>query len=259
MFSRNFGAAAKDYASHRAGFPQELFDRLEAEGVIRAGSLVLDVGTGTGSLGRGFALRWATVTGVDPDSRLLGEASLLDESFGVRVEYCLGAAESLPFPDSSFDLVCAGQCWHWFDSPRAAAEFARVTKGGGLALVAHFDWIPYRGGVAAATETLIQKHNPSWAMGGGNGFHSEAVNDLQDAGFRNFSSFSFDLDVPYSPESWRRRIRASAGVGASLTPEKVEEFDADLKALLEASFPGSVLALPHRVSATWAESPTSHG
>src|SRR5918996_1531463 len=31
----------------------------------------------------------------------------------------------------------------------------------------------------------------------------------------------FDLEVPYSHEAWRGRIRASAGVGASLSPEGV--------------------------------------
>jgi ubiquinone/menaquinone biosynthesis C-methylase UbiE len=51
----DFARTASDYARHRAGFPPELLDRLAAKGIMRAGTRVLDLGTGTGSLGRLFA------------------------------------------------------------------------------------------------------------------------------------------------------------------------------------------------------------
>jgi hypothetical protein len=57
----------------------------------------------------------------------------------------------------------------------------------------------------------------------------------------------YDLDIPYTAEGWRGRIRASAGVGASLAPAEVEAFDAELARLLDGSFPGVSLKIPHRV------------
>src|SRR5215510_13131425 len=72
---------------------------------------------------------------------------------------------------------------------------------------------------------------------------------LYAAGFSGFETFSYDLAVPYSPEAWRGRIRASAGIGASLAPREVESFDAELARLLEESFPGDVLQVLHRVFA----------
>jgi len=69
------------------------------------------------------------------------------------------------------------------------------------------------------------------------------------AGFSGFETFSYDLAVPYSPEAWRGRIRASAGIGASLPPDQVESFDTELARLLEESFPGDVLRVLHRVFA----------
>ncbi len=252
--SSNFGAAAEDYAKHRAGFPESLFERLASLGLCRAGVTVIDVGTGTGSLGRGFAGRGATVIGIDPDERLMQQARRLDAAAAVSTEYRHGTAERLPLPDAMADVVAAGQCWHWFDPPQAAREFARVAKPGGHVLVAHFDWLPLAGNVVEATEKLIEKHNPEWHLGGRDGFHPESIPHLRAAGFGHFETFSYEVDVPYTPEAWRGRIRASAGVGASLDPEQIRAFDAELGRTLSGSFPGDVLQVPHRVFAVIGES-----
>ena len=65
-------------------------------------------------------------TALDPSDDLMAQAVQLDTEAGVTTTYIKGVAESLPFDDAAFDLVTAGQCWHWFDRPRAAAEAARV-------------------------------------------------------------------------------------------------------------------------------------
>ena len=51
----DFGLTADDYRRHRAGFPDSFFERLEAFGVGRPGQRVVDMGTGAGTLARGFA------------------------------------------------------------------------------------------------------------------------------------------------------------------------------------------------------------
>jgi SAM-dependent methyltransferase len=247
--SRNFGAAAGDYATHRAGFPDSLFERLAALGVGVNCERVADVGAGTGTLGRGFARRGCRVTAIDPDARMLAQGRLLNTEAGVVIDDQVGTAETLPFDDGVLDIVAAGQCWHWFDPPAAAREFARVTRAGGRVLIAHFDWLPLPGNVVEETEALIVAHNPAWRMGGGNGIHVESLPHLSAAGFGAFEVFAYDLDALYTPEAWRGRIRASAGVGASLSAEGVRVFDAALERLLAERFPGAVLAVPHRVCA----------
>ena len=86
-------------------------------------------------------------------------------------------------------------------------------------------------------------------MAGWPGIHPEQVRALDGAGFRNVESFSYTVDVPFSHEAWRGRMRTCNGVGASLEPAQVERFDRDLGALLAAEFPGE-LSIPHRVFAT---------
>jgi len=250
----DFGRTAADYGRHRAGFPEEFFERLRATGVVVGGRRALDLGTGTGTVARGLALSGMQVTALDRSAALLTEAARLDQEAGLSIRYLHASAEETGLPPSSFELVTAGQCWHWFDRRRAAVEARRVLISGGRIVVAHFDWIPLPGNMVEATEKLIEEHNPKWKLGGGTGIHPRWLGDLAAAGFRDLETFSFDLEVPYTHDAWRGRIRASAGVGASLSVEKVAAFDTELARLLRERFPAQPMAVLHRV---WAAIGTS--
>lgn len=245
----DFGKTAQDYGKHRAGFPLEFFARVAPYGIGVPGQRVLDLGTGTGTLARHFALHGCRVTGLDPAEPMLAQARALDETIGAAVTYLAARAEQTGLPDAAFDVVCAGQCWHWFDRPSAAREAHRLLRPGGVLLIAHFDWLPLPGSVVEATERLILAHNPRWRLSGGNGIYPAWFADLSGAGLRGIESFSFDLDVPYSHEAWRGRVRASAGIAASLPPNAVDAFDREHAACLARDFPRDPLAVPHRVFA----------
>jgi SAM-dependent methyltransferase len=243
----DFGKTAADYGRHRAGFPPRFFDTLFNSGKIRKGDHVLDLGTGTGVLGRGLALRGCDVTGLDRSRELLDEAKRLDRQVGVSIRYVQASAEETGLPADSFDIVSAGTCWHWFDRDRAAAEARRLLKPDGRIIIAHFDWVPLPGNIVEATEQLIGEHNHEWKLGGRHGIHPLWFKDLAIAGFVDLEAFAFDEPVTYSHEDWRGRVRASGGVGATLSLDAVERFDVALKALLAERFPGDPLTVPHRV------------
>lgn len=252
QFSTDFGRTAEDYATHRAGFPESLWDRLNAHGIAFDGARVLDLGTGTGTVARALARRGAVVTGLDISADMLSKAAEMARRAGLTVDWAQGSAENTGQSDNAADLVVAGQCWHWFDGARAFAEVARVLAPGGRLVICHFDWLPLPGNMVEATEALIERHNPAWPMGGGDGFHAAWATGARIAGFRAIESFTYDLDQPYSHVAWRGRIRASAGVGGSLPPEQVEAFDAEHAAILAARFPDDPLLVPHRVFALTA-------
>ena len=259
----DFGATAADYARYRAAFPDSFFDRLKLFGIGFPDQVVVDLGTGTGALARGFAARGCRVTGIDPAAPLLDEARELGRHAGVEVDYRVGRAEDTGLPSGSADVVSAGQCWHWFDRKAAAGEAARILRRdgspgrrgrSGRLVIAHFDWIPVPGNVVQATEALIEAHNPDWNLAGGTGIHPRWLRGLAEASYRDIETFSYDLDVDYSPEAWRGRVRASAGVGATLPAEAVERFDGELASLLRRRFPGDPIPVPHRVFAIVASS-----
>ncbi len=243
----DFGKSADDYRKHRAGFPPELIERLKAFGLGLPAQQVLDLGTGTGTLARQFAVAGCEVKALDISQAMMAQAQELDQDSDVSVAYHVGHAEDLPFGDETFDLIIAGQCWHWFKGDEAAQSARAHLKPTGALVICHFDWIPLDDNVVAATEALILKHNPDWAFANGVGMYPAWLADVARAGFKHRETFSFDLDVPYSPDDWVGRIRASAGVGASLPPEKVKTFDAELRHVLAERFPEKVLAVPHRV------------
>lgn len=243
----DFGRTAADYATHRAGFPPSLFARLAALGLGLPGQRVVDLGSGTGSLARGFAARGCAAMAVDIAAPLLAEAARLAAGEGATIQTHVARAEDTGLPAGQADLVTAGQCWHWFDRPAAARECRRLLRPGGAVVIAHFDWLPLAGNVVEATEALIERHNPDWTMGGGAGIYPAWPRDLAEAGFQGITTESWDEAVTYTPEAWRGRIRASAGVGASLPPAAVEDFDREHAELLAARFPGPALPIPHRV------------
>lgn len=251
----NFGRTAADYGRYRAGFPESLFARLAAEGLIAPGLRALDLGTGTGSLGRGLARQGCTVVGLDLSLELISTARRLDAAADLASHYVIGSANQIGLASEAFDVVAAGQCWHWFDRAAAAAEARRLLKPGGGLVIAHFDWIPLPGNLVAATEDLILAHNPDWPFAGGSGLHPDWLADAAMAGFEDIETFSYDEAVGYSHEAWRGRMRASSGVAASLPPAAVARFDRDLAALLAERFPNEPQAVPHRVFCLSARAP----
>lgn len=245
----NFGNAVADYVKHRAGFPDSLFRRLGDWGIGNDQQSILDVGTGTGSLARGFAQRGNRVIAIDIAPEMLEAASSIDAQLDLDIEYRLAPAEEIPLGDRSMDVVSAGQCWHWFNSSIVMQEALRVLKPGGWLIIAHFDWIPLRGNLVRLTEKLIEQHNPDWRGGNWNGLYGQWLRDMGEAGFQDVECFSYDEAVDYSPEAWRGRVRASAGIQGSLNQAQVTVFDKDLEKLLADRFPSPILGIPHRVFA----------
>jgi SAM-dependent methyltransferase len=102
---------------------------------LPAGAVAVDVGCGEGDHAEVLAERFGlSVTGVDPVSRHI---ELARAAFsGTGVAFVLGTAESIPVSTGSVDLVwCRDVLVHVADLPAAYAEFRRVLRPGGRALV----------------------------------------------------------------------------------------------------------------------------
>jgi ubiquinone/menaquinone biosynthesis C-methylase UbiE len=109
--------------------------------VVRPGQKVLDVGTGTGVVAVTAARLGAETTGLDLTPELLEQARQNASVAQLSIEWKEGDAESLPFPDATFDAVLS-QFGHMF-APRpdvAVKEMLRVLKPGGR--IAFATWPP---------------------------------------------------------------------------------------------------------------------
>ena len=98
---------------------------------------VLDVGCGTGLMTARLAATGRQIVGVDISAAMIKRARRTNDP---RIEFTLGDAERLPFPDHSFDAVINLISFHHYPDPsRAAAEFRRVLQPGGRLVLIAFD------------------------------------------------------------------------------------------------------------------------
>lgn len=100
---------------------------------------VLDLGCGVGHWGdlvEAALEPGAQITGVDREEAWV-EAARVRAGGRPQRSFLQGAAEQLPFPAGSFDLVtCQTVLIHCPDPERVVAEMVRVTRGGGALLIA---------------------------------------------------------------------------------------------------------------------------
>jgi SAM-dependent methyltransferase len=121
-----FSATAEDYHRYRPSYPAALVDFVLALPDLPSPPAVADVACGTGITTRLLAARGCEVVGVDPNPDMLAFAR---REGGAR--YVQGVAEATGLPDQSFDLVTAGQAFHWFDVAAVLRELGRILRGGG--------------------------------------------------------------------------------------------------------------------------------
>jgi demethylmenaquinone methyltransferase/2-methoxy-6-polyprenyl-1,4-benzoquinol methylase len=102
--------------------------RLAAEAVVRPGDAVLDACCGTGDLALAAERAGGRVTGLDFSEQMLARAREKSQT----VEWVLGDATALPFPDVSFDAATVGfGIRNVPDLEAGLAELARVLRPGG--------------------------------------------------------------------------------------------------------------------------------
>jgi SAM-dependent methyltransferase len=116
-----FGEAAAAYETARPSYPAPLIDWLLAERPDRA----LDIGCGTGKLGRLLVDRGVNVTGVEPDENMGSFAA----THGILVER--GRFEDWDRKGRRFPLIVAGQSWHWVDPARGATKLVETLEPAG--------------------------------------------------------------------------------------------------------------------------------
>ncbi|WP_395243084.1 methyltransferase domain-containing protein [Agromyces sp. MMS24-K17] len=115
---------------------------------------ILDVGSGPGTISIDLARRTphGRVVGVDASSEVVERANGLAATEGVpNVEFRVGDAYALDFPDASFDIVHAHQVLQHLARPiDALREWRRVLRPGGIVAARDVDY----GGVLSSPSSV---------------------------------------------------------------------------------------------------------
>jgi ubiquinone/menaquinone biosynthesis C-methylase UbiE len=175
------------------------------------GERILDVATGTGWAARRIAQRGATVIGVDLGEEVIEAAKELSSGIDFRV----GDAEALPFPDNHFDAVISTFGVMFARDPEAVArELGRVVRPGGRISLAN--WAI--GGTVHDMFQLIRSYKPAEANPapspfewGSAGRVTELLGDCFEIEFESGTSF-------FQPESGEKAWATfSVGFGPVVT------------------------------------------
>lgn len=238
----DWGKTSSDYSKWRPNYPDRFFHALALFGVGLPGQRILDLGTGVGFLALRFAQSGSNVTGVDISREQIEEARRRAASLGVTADFRIAHAEETGLPAASFDAITASQSWLYFDKERAIPEVRRMLRAGGVLVTSHFGWLPRLDPIARASEQLVLQHNPQWSAGDLTG-EVPYKPRWAEGHFRVKAMFAFNEAIPFTRESWRGRIRACRGIGATLSAEQTAVFDREHETLLKTIAPESFCVL----------------
>jgi cyclopropane fatty-acyl-phospholipid synthase-like methyltransferase len=227
----DWGKTSPDYAVYRPGYPASFSTVLQAVGIGRPGQHILDVGTGTGVLARAFAQQGADVIGIDIAEAQIVTAQQLATQEHLDIRFMTCAAEDAEFPPQSFDIISCGQSWLYFDTQRMIPLVKTWLKPGGKLVLTHLSWLPRQDPIAQASEQLILCYNPQWTDADFPGSRTiQYTWSTRD--FRLVTYHAYEEGIPFTRDSWRGRIRACRGIGATLRAEEVVRFDQEHAVLL---------------------------
>lgn len=135
--SAQFGAAASAYSTSLVHSDPSALGRIIELADPKPADLALDIVTGAGHTALALVPHVAEVVAYDVTEAMLAETGRNAASRGLKnVQTRLGRAESLPFPDASFDIVTVRLAPHHFADVRGAVrEMARAAKLGGRVIV----------------------------------------------------------------------------------------------------------------------------
>jgi SAM-dependent methyltransferase len=135
--AEQYGNRASAYVTSAVHSTGGDLDQIEVEMRGRATARVLDLGCGGGHVSYRAAPHVAEVVACDVTASMLEAVAATAAERGLsNITVQLAAAENLPFPDASFDVVlCRFTAHHWHDLEAGLRQVRRVIKSGGRAIV----------------------------------------------------------------------------------------------------------------------------
>lgn len=228
----DWGKTSADYAKYRDIYPEIFYKKIVQRNLCIKGQNVLDLGTGTGVLPRNMYRFGAVWYGIDISENQIAQAKKLSDKFGMNIQYQTAAAEDIEFPDNTFDVITACQCFWYFDHEKIMPKLSHVLKQNGCLLLLYMAWLPFEDMIAGESERLVLKYNPKWT-GAKESMHPIQVPNGVYQMFESVYHEEYMVNVPFTRQTWHGRMKACRGVGASLSQEEIKKWEREHYKLLQ--------------------------
>jgi SAM-dependent methyltransferase len=233
-----------------------LADRLALDGRGR----LLDVGCGPGTVALTFAHLFAGVVGIDADQDMVAEATrAAAEEQVTTATWVRMRAEELPGSLGRFGVVTFGQSFHWMDRPLVAAIVRQMLEPDGAVVQVDL-WHTSPPGHAAPSgpypavpEDAIDELRRRWLgpdRRAGRGFRNTSP-DREDEVFENAGFAPEEIVVVPDARILDRSsdqvvawVLSTSSTAPHLFGDRLDEFVAELRALLLDTSPEGVFSVP---------------
>jgi SAM-dependent methyltransferase len=242
----DWGRTSADYAKYRDIYPDIFYQKIIEMGLCTEGQRVLDVGTGTGVLPRNLYRYGAKFIGTDISENQIEQARRISAEAGMNITYFVSPAETVDFPAQHFDVVLACQCYDYFDKKLLFSQIHSILKDAGNFCILFMSWLVEDSMIAAESEKLILKYNPSWSAHNMKRFTYDFPSEAAGL-FAVKDSFVYDVPVAFTRESWHGRMKACRGIGASsLSGAEIARWEGEHQEYLATV--AEVFEIPHFVT-----------
>jgi SAM-dependent methyltransferase len=137
---QRFTGFADVYDTYRPRPPAVLADVLGALAGTARPTLVVDLGSGTGTSTRYWAELAERAIGVEPSADMRRQAEAVTSA--ANVSFREGFSHDTGLPDACADIVTCSQSLHWMLPDPTFAEAARILRPGGVFAALDYDWPP---------------------------------------------------------------------------------------------------------------------
>ncbi|MGD9801170.1 MAG: class I SAM-dependent methyltransferase [Parvularculaceae bacterium] len=150
--SSAFGGHASLYQRRRPSYPQSVFDALERalEGPRERAA---DLGAGSGQATKELAKRFAHVTAIEPDARMVSEFPAIENVDVVNL-----GSEQATFAPGTLDAVIAATSFHWMGQAVVIGRVHQWLRPGGVFFPFLYDAFVVEG----AAKDVYRRHNALW-------------------------------------------------------------------------------------------------
>jgi SAM-dependent methyltransferase len=209
--TQRFSSRVENYIKYRPGYPNEVIETLRNVCGLTPGSIVADVGSGTGILTEMFLRNGNAVYGIEPNREMREAAERLLKDYPL-FRSVAARAEETTLDDAGVNFVTAGQAFHWFDREKTRREFARILKPRGWVALIWNERVTITTPFLAAYEQLLKDYSTDYEQVDHRRIDDDVIRDFFGSDdfmlkqFKNIQVFDYEgvkgrlLSSSYAPE-----------------------------------------------------------